>query len=264
MKIEHTSIRGFLSMKRKSEGSIYRLEFDLLAPFPEITHAVFLRHGGVSPPPFDSLNLCLSVGDAEKNVQSNCERVQKILKAKKIHTSKQCHGCNLIQVLPESEERLGPADGLLTNLRDQALLIKHADCQAALFYDPVQKAIGAVHSGWRSSVLNIYEKAVQRMKALYGSQPKDLRVCISPSLGPSSAEFIHYKTELPEAFYPFKGDKNTFDFWAVSRWQLEAAGVRKEHIEIAEIDTMQNTHDFFSHRGEKVTGRNGTAIVLHY
>lgn len=244
-------------LRKKSEG-VEWLEFELLAEIPSLRHGVFLRHGGVSQPPFDSLNVGGGTGDDLVSIERNRSLVAKILGVESLVSGKQAHETNLLNI-PTNDPLLETScDALFTEQPSLALLIKHADCQAALFYNPMQKKIGAVHCGWRGNVQNIYAKAV----AFMGGNPADLLVCISPSLGPKAAEFKNYKTELPASFLPFKvGATNHFDLWATSRSQLEEAGVLPHHIQIAEICTFAHPEDFFSYRRDKVCGRNGTVIL---
>lgn len=142
------------------------------------------------------------------------------------------------------------------------LTILHADCQVALFYDPIQHAITVTHCGWRGSVQNIYQESIAAMRSLYGTKAENLLVGISPSLGPSASQFIHYQRELPESFYPFQVKPLYFDFWAISKWQLRECGVLPHHIEIAEICTYSHPEDFFSYRRIKTSGRHATIASL--
>ncbi len=98
------------------------------------------------------------------------------------------------------------------------------------------------------SALNIYAHAIEQMKNRFGSNPADLLVCISPSLGPEEAEFMHYRHELPEIFGNFKLDPPILIFWTISEYQLQAAGILPHHIEIARLSTYSNAHDYFSYR----------------
>lgn len=141
-------------------------------------------------------------------------------------------------------------------------MIKHADCQAAIFFDPVERAVGAVHCGWRGNVQNIYRHTVETFQSQFGSRVENLLVCISPSLGPENAEFINHERELPQEFLSFKQKVCHFDLWAIARWQLEEVGVLPQHIEIANICTFSDAGDFFSFRREKKTGNHGTVVVL--
>jgi YfiH family protein len=140
------------------------------------------------------------------------------------------------------------------------LLIKVADCQPIFIVDPVRRVIANVHSGWRGSVTNIAGKTVGIMRDRYGCRPSDLLAAVGPSLGPCCAEFRNYPTELPEPFLRYQVKPTYFDFWAISRDQLESAGVKPENIEVAGRCTVCETRDFFSYRGEKVTGRLAAVI----
>lgn len=248
-------------MIRKNKNEIEWLEFELLADFPRLKHAVFLRHGGVSEGVFKSLNLSYDLGDEVDRVLFNRSKAAAILGVNKWHCCKQNHGAK-IEIL--SHRNPGPfySDGLATAALNHALMVQHADCQAALFYDPIRHAAAAVHSGWRSSVQNIYANAVAIMQKVFYSDPRNLHVCISPSLGPESAEFIHYKKELPESFWDYQIKPFHFDFWSISEMQLINAGVLKHHIQIAKIDTKTNPQDYFSYRYCKIRGGHGTAAVL--
>ncbi len=146
----------------------------------------------------------------------------------------------------------------MTEKRGVGLGVRHADCQAAIFYDPKKHVIAGVHAGWRGNVKNIYKKTIQQMKRTYGTNPKDLIVCISPSLGPSNAEFTNYKTELPESFWRFKEQECHFNLWEIASGQLIELGVPEDQIEIASICTFDHENDFFSFRRERKTGRNLT------
>lgn len=233
--------------------------FSLLNNHKELIQGTLHRAGGVSSGPYDSLNCADYVGDNPNSVAENLSRIQKKLNFQEIVLAKQEHGDKVIQVDAPS---FPTCDALITNQKNLPILIRHADCQAALIYDPMHQAIAAVHSGWKGSTLNIYAKTITAMNQAFGSHSKELLVCISPSLGPESAEFIHYRKELPESFREFQVKPNYFDFWAISRWQLEQAGILKEHIEIAKIDTLTNPKEYFSYRRDRVSGRNGTFIYL--
>jgi len=231
-------------MIRKEKNGIVWLEFEILQQFPFISHGCFTRKGDGH----DSFTV------AE---QKNRQLIEELLSSPIIELN-QVHSDT---VLPLPFSRDTPCDGIVTDQKNKALMIKHADCQAAFFVDPKRKLIGATHSGWRGSAQNIYEKTVRSLQAL-GSDPKDLIACIGPSLGPSHAEFINWETELPPSFSPYQlGDH--FDFWAISRHQLESCGLLPHNIEIARICTFSTPELFFSYRRDnKTTGRNGACISL--
>jgi purine-nucleoside/S-methyl-5'-thioadenosine phosphorylase / adenosine deaminase len=142
------------------------------------------------------------------------------------------------------------------------LMIKQADCQAVLLYDPEHQGIANVHCGWRGNVNGVIGEAVRSMKKTYGSRPSRLLAGISPSLGPCCAEFIHYRDEIPAHYWSFQVKPTYFDLWQISRNQLLEAGLTEEHIEVAGVCTACHTENFYSYRKEGNTGRFGTVIAL--
>lgn len=230
-------------MLRKKKNGITWLEFELLQLFPEVKHGVLL-------------GLPLE----EARFEENGPKVQELFGAEKCARLKQCHKKDVIEV--RKAGLFEEYDGMVTAEKGVGLFIRHADCQGAIFYDPIHHAIGSVHCGWRGSVSNIYQETIKEMETLYGTDPEDLIVCIGPSLGPEAAEFKHYKEELPEHFWPFQIKPFYFDFWEISRMQLIEGGVPEEQIEVAEICTFSNEKDCYSYRRNKNTSLFGTFVVL--
>jgi polyphenol oxidase len=263
---QHFFVRYFV-MQRFYHEKLEWLEFDLLADLPQVKHAVYLRHGGVSEEPYASLNTGFHRGDVTDRVQANIEIIQSHQREQipswiKTVCGEARHSKNVANVNSKSPNLILDVDGIATKESGITLMMKHADCQIALIYDPVHHVIANVHAGWRGSVANIYKEMIAKMKYWYGSQPEELLVCISPSLGPEHAEFIHYQSELPEDFWDFQVRPLYFDFWSISEYQLQAEGVLPHHIEVARLCTYSNPHDYFSHRRDKVTGRHATCITL--
>jgi len=214
-------------MLRHKRGSQEWLEFEIFQEFKDIEHAVFLR--GSEP--------ASEEGFAKPY---------------------QVHG----KIVLEAVEGAGkPCDGLVTDKAGVQLLIRHADCQAAIFYDPVKKVIANVHAGWRGQGLNIYQEVIDQMRHKYGSKPENLFVGISPSLGPCCAQFIHYEKELPAHFWEYQERPLYFDLWAIAQWQLTQAGIVPSHIQVAEVCTCCNPSDYFSYRRDRVPGRNQATMV---
>lgn len=247
-------------MIQKSKDGIHWLEFEILAK-QGLVHGVFLRHGGVSEGAYGTLNAGGGSGDDANNVEENRSRILKALGIKRYAAGKQVHGNNVVWVNDESLQ-VGDCDALITQNTSLSLMIKHADCQAAIIYDPVCRALANVHSGWRGNVKNIYRATVEKMKQTFGSKPEDLLVGISPSLGPDHAEFKNYRTEFPEEFWRFEVRPEHFDLWAIARHQFESCGVLPDHIQIASICTYANPQDYFSYRRDKITGRHATVAML--
>lgn len=246
-------------MQRNSDGSLHWLTFDLLAECPTLVHAVFLREGGVSSGDFSSLNFGLVQGDHADNVIENRKRALKALNVEHCCDLWQHHGKRVVQAKASCQER---GDGMTTQVSNLALMILHADCQAAIFYDPVNHALALAHCGWRGSVQNIYSETIASMQSNYFSKPENILVAISPSLSPLASEFINYQTELPEVFYPFQIKPTYFDFWSISKWQLMQCGILEHHIEISDLCTYSNPAEFFSYRRIKQSGRHATIAYL--
>jgi YfiH family protein len=244
--------------------------FAVLSRVPGLVHGVFGRHGGVSQPPYDTLNVAWSNGDNPDAVCENLARVQRTIGTPRLVAARQVHGTDIQVVdatmLAQATERFGvllvpPADALVTRLSGIGLLIKIADCQAVFLVDPRRKVLANVHCGWRGSVQNILGKVVQLLEERFQCHPADLLAAISPSLGPCCAEFRHYREELPESLWSFRQELQHFDFWAISRWQLRNAGLRAEHIEVAGRCTVCEHDRFFSYRAAKVTGRMAAVLA---
>jgi hypothetical protein len=230
---------------------------------PAVSSATFSRHGGASEQPYHSRNVGLHVGDDEALVLQNRAIIKEELGLARLVSAKQVHGDSILNVdwLPDADVEHAGHDALMTNIPEIGLMIQQADCQAVMLYDPEHGAVANIHSGWRGSVANIIAKTVAAMIFAYGTRPAALLAAISPSLGPCCGEFVQYRTELPLSFHAYQVQPNHFDFWAISRDQLRAAGVRIEHIEIAGRCTVCN-ENYFSYRRDRVTGRFASVIGM--
>lgn len=234
-------------------------EFEILQGHP-LVHGVFTRRGGVSEPPFNSLNLADNLGDDPDAVIENKRRIAKALDINLPIFLNQVHSDRVHEIV--LSDQVLEADGMVTCQKDIPIAIRHADCQAAIFYDPVHHAVANVHAGWRGNVQNIYAKTVEKMIRLFGTDPEELIVCISPSLGPKHAEFVNYENELPRDFWIHKNEKHQFNLWSIAKDQLTAMKIPDSQIEIASFCTFENKDDFFSYRRSKLTGRNATIVCL--
>lgn len=233
---------------------------------PGLQHGVFNRRGGVSPAPWNSLNLSHGVGDEPQNVWENRRRIKMVLGLDALASAHQVHGDRVREVRAEDlatgeDPEFAECDALITRQPGVGLLIQQADCQAVLLHDPVQGAVGIAHVGWRGSVAGIIGRTVATMTERFGTDPGRLRAAISPSLGPCCAEFVNHARELPAEFLRFRCGENHFDFWAISASQLQAAGLAPEAVHRASTCT-RCAEEFFSYRREKMTGRFGTVIAL--
>jgi hypothetical protein len=248
-----------------SERDVPFFQFPALSVYPRLAHFVFTRQGGVSTSAFRSLNVSFSTGDNAEHVETNLSIIRQITGAGSLLFMNQVHG-KTIKILRKSngQDSAGPftADAMVTDLPGVALLVKQADCQAVILYDPVKQVISNVHCGWRGSVQGILSEVIAVMGAEFGCDPSCLRAAVGPSLGPCCAEFVTHREIFPESFSPFMVRDNHFDLWAVSRFQLVASGLKNGHIESADSCTRCRTDLFYSYRGEGRTGRFATVVML--
>jgi hypothetical protein len=262
--------------------SFYRVSaFD---EYPYLKHAIFTRNGGVSQAPFDSLNLSSSVGDSPQAVRENsryaCQAVQ--VELEQTVSCHLVHGADILTI-NKANRRLvmGQADGLVTGEPDIYLFMRFADCVPLLFFDPVSRAVGLTHAGWRGLVKNAAGATVEAMVNRLGCRPENIISLIGPSIGPCCYEVgpdvIEAVAQVfaePARLFKHDTDKNGlektglekisrayFDMWEANRRQLTQAGIR--HIIQAGLCTACRTHEFFSHRAEKGrTGRFGVLIGI--
>ena len=242
--------------------------------FPEnITQAVFTRQGGVSPRPWDSLNVGGAIGDDIAHVRENRIRSFKALgrAPESIHDVWQVHSADVIYAdAPRPLDReYQKADILLTDNPQVTLFMRFADCAPVLLHDAKKQVIGLVHSGWLGTVRGAAGAAVRAMQSRYGSNPADILAAIGPSIGPDHYEVgADVIAQVRRAFGDEAGsllEKHGvsvhFDLWKANRMLLEREGV--QHIEIAGLCTACHPSDWFSHRGEQgKTGRFGTLLAM--
>ncbi len=235
-----------------------------------ISQGFFNRHGGQSLVPFNTNNVSHGVGDTELAIAKNRLSIKKMLGVDILLSAQQVHEDKVYSsfgIQLESDVEVNGFDALVTNQRGVGLMIQQADCQAVLLFDSVTQTIAAAHCGWRGSVVGIIGNTLEVMKSYFKVKPEDLQVAVSPSLGPCCSEFIHHRRELPDSFRDFQVKENYFDFWKITRWQLEQAGVPEEAVSVAEVCTSCSP-DYFSYRrarryGDGVTGRNCSVIALN-
>ena len=174
------------------------VSFRLFAPYKDLTAAVSTRLGGISTGDFKSLNMSFSTGDDKEAVKENRRRYFNALgiSIKDLVGCNQVHGVHIEQVTKKDcgrgvegkEDALPGCDGLITNEPGVALTMNFADCTPLLFFDPVRKAIGLAHGGWRGTAGNIAGLTVEKMKEAFGSEAKDILAAIGPAMGPDRFE----------------------------------------------------------------------------
>jgi YfiH family protein len=152
-------------------------------------------------------------------------------------------------------------DAVMTDQKKVGLLVRHADCQAAFFYDPKKNVIAAVHAGFRGQVLKVYTQTLHKLKKKYGCCAKDLLVAISPSLGFDHAEFKNFKSEFPPSLHKYEHD-GFMDLKTMAFEELIHEGVQPQNIDIDPRCTYGQDQLFYSYRKNKTTSRLASLIFL--
>ena len=272
---EGNNLSYYIEHKNKN---IWHGKFSIF-PNELVTHAISTRLGGVSKKPYDSLNLAFHVGDYIDAVRDNRQLFAHslFLNAKDIVSAKQVHGANVAMVTKKHsglgakdyESAIDDTDALITNVVDVPLLLCFADCTPLLFVDPVNRAVGVAHAGWKGTANRIAEKTIVAMKENFGTNPKDCLVGIGPSISKEVYEVgedvVRIFREFPDnsGFLFNVGNKFHLDLWEANRRILINAGVLPENIEVAGACTFGENSWYYSYRAENgVCGRIGALIAL--
>lgn len=240
-------------------------------------HGVFTRRGGVSPEPWDTLNVGGTVGDRPERVFENRRRsfeqfgrsTASIFDVWQVHSSDVvCADSPRLREAPHQK-----ADAILTDQPGVTLFMRFADCVPILLHDPVKNVVGLVHAGWQGTVQGTITAAVSAMRDCYRSNPSDIVAAIGPSIaahhypiGPDVAQQVEaaFGASAADLLSPVateNGNRVQFDLWAANRLLLQRSGVRR--IEISGFCTACHLVDWYSHRGDHgKTGRFGVLIGL--
>ncbi len=244
-----------------------------------VTIAFSTRFGGVSPFPFNSLNLGLSVPDSKENVIENRLRFVSALggDCENVVLGEQVHGCKVEKVNePGSEEILkgeapgiGETDGLITKVPNIPLMGSFADCVPIFLLEPGIPIAGLIHAGWRGSFKEIAKKAVRMMQEM-GGKPDRIKAILGPSIGPCcyqvGKEIYNQAVEIghPLQVFAFKGQNMFLNLWQLNTNQLIRSGVLEKNIINSQICTCCENDIFFSYRkGYHNTGRMMGMIFLN-
>ena len=267
-----------------SSGLLPMVESPLFQRETGIQHGFSTRKGGVSKEHLASLNLSFSVEDAKENVLENFRRIgERFGKTPEDFVlSKQSHETKVLKVgtkdrgkgITKDRDYEG-IDALITDEKGIILSCFSADCVPILFYDPIHKAVGACHSGWRGTKGKILQNVVEEMRKHFSSNPAEILIAIGPSI---CKEQYVVSEDLALSFledYPDLGedtaspiqriskDKFQLDLWDLNRRIALNCGIKEEHISISGYCTMENPELFFSHRySQGKRGLQGAFICL--
>ncbi|MBL8741429.1 MAG: peptidoglycan editing factor PgeF [Myxococcales bacterium] len=248
------------------------LESRLLAS-SRFSHGFFTREGGVSPAPFDSLNMAASVGDDPTNVRTNVSRAAAALgvPASRLYYLSQVHGVDAVTLtgdeVPDDVVHLR-GDITLSRVAGVACGVRSADCGTLLIGDRSSGAVCAVHSGWRGTVSNAAASGIRALRDLVGGAG-DLVVAIGPlieaccfEVGDDVAAELAACSKEGEAAVDRTRAKPHVDLRRILDAQLAEAGVAPDAIEHVRGCTVCDRERFFSFRRDgKASGRLLAAIV---
>lgn len=249
-----------MSFETRERDGVVFLTSSLL-PVP---HAFSTRLGGVSPAPWDSLNLRPGMGDGEAALRENYRRfcrcagvdMDRLVLSKQVHetTVRLCTAADAGKGL--DRQRDYAADGLITHEKNLPLAVFSADCGVILLHDPVTGAVGGVHAGWRGCAGGILEQAVQSLHENFGARPENLLAALGPCIGQCCFETdgdvpAAMRNALGADAEPFlerRGPKYHVDLAGLNRVWLLRAGLLPEHIDVCGLCTACRPDLFWSHR----------------
>ena len=259
-------------MKNSQLNGIEVFSFEQFG-FSKIPHGFITRTGGISPAPWQSLNLSTTGGDSRENVIENRKRIFEIINrpVDSLFDAWQIHGNKIINVnAPRGLENLpDKADGLVTNNVNVTLFMRFADCVPILLFDPIKGVVGIFHAGWKETLRKIVSRGVKVFLNDYHSNLNDIVAGIGPSICTDHYEIKDDVAQIVEKTFKKKTEEVLtisksgihFNLTKANQIILQQSGVTK--IENSNICTACDTTKWFSHRGENgATGRFGAYIAL--
>jgi polyphenol oxidase len=225
-------------------------------------HGFTTKLGGVSPAPFDGLNLGDKWGDTQENVEENRRRLRQVAGTDTVLAVSQVHGTRVLHVSAGADAqqvRAQEADGLCSDEPGVGLCVHVADCVPILMADPATGACAALHAGWRGTVAGMGPAGVAAMAANFGSQARDLRVALGPCIGSCCFEVGPEVVDQVEATWPgaraagivlqFGDHRPHVDLRLLLQLQLVHAGVLFDNIDTTRACTFCDPGKrFYSYR----------------
>ena len=241
----------------------------------EARHGFLTRYGGVSKGEFASLNLGSNRGDNPENVRENYRRAAELAGAgiDDCCVTNQVHK-NEVRIVTSADKHVClsktpyECDGIVTGEKKLPIFCFTADCVPVLLWDRENRACGAIHCGWRSSVGDILKNAVEKMESL-GAKAENICAAIGPAIGfccfetdddvPNAvSEYLHGNTE--GLFRKREDGKTLVDLREANRRRLLELGLKAENIDVSDECTMCSHEKYWSHRYTK--GRRGSQAAF--
>lgn len=262
---------GHMELCRQNEVAFLR--FPAFSQLGFVKDAFSTRLGGVSEGEYTSMNLAFGRGDDPEHVRENYRRFSRAVgfDENRLVSSAQDHHTRIRRVgkaqagvgIFKPQDAPG-IDGLITDEPGVTLVTHYADCVPLYFVDPINRVIGLGHAGWRGTVAEMAQHMVEAMQQAFGSAPKDLVAAIGPSIGPCCYEVdtpviekVKALSYVPveQVLHPVSEEKAMLNLWELNRQIMIKAGIRPDHITVAEVCTCCHHDLLFSHRATK--GRRG-------
>ena len=251
--------------------------------FESVTTFVTTRHNNTRiAEPRGNFNLGLYCGDDEANVENNLQQLCSSLGIARtqLFYPRQVHGHEVLTIdsefisLPRDKQlaALDGVDAIVTNVPHIAIAVTTADCVPILLYDPVQRAIAAIHAGWRGTAQEIVRHTIERMQQQFGTCSAHIHAAIGPCIGIDAYEVgdevidamrnVGFDIESITIRNAQSG-KMHIDLAATNADLLLRCGVDLMNIEVCGICTHRNCADFYSVRtlGNE-TGRFLTGAMM--
>lgn len=263
----------------KFGNGIPYISFNALEQTGMVVNAFSTRQGGVSVGCLESMNLGFNRGDLDENVLKNHKIFAKAVgfPYENIVTTNQTHTTNVRVVTKEDcgkgiakDRDYSDVDGLITNIPGIVLATYYADCVPLYILDPINKAIGLSHSGWKGTVKRIGDNTLKLMNENYGINPKDVICCIGPSICQDcyeisedvANEFINEFGKNNKILYNKGNGKYQLNLWESVKQVFLDAGVEYDNIYTTDICTCCNKDELFSHRGHHGKRGNLAAFLM--
>ena len=245
----------------KERFGVPYLSYPMLENTGIVNHGFSTKLGGVSKGHCATMNISTTRGDDPEAIAENKRRIAAAIgvEVEDMTFTHQTHTTNVAVVREENRgTRFMETDGMVTNVPGICLVTFYADCVPLYFVDPVKKAIGMSHSGWRGTVGKIGKVTIEKMTEVYGSNPEDLVVAIGPSICQDCYEVSEdvieqFKANFaegiwPELFYQKDNGKYQLNLWKANEHVFLETGVKKENIAVTNVCTHCNPDILFSHR----------------
>lgn len=225
------------------------------------------RKGGISPAPYNSLNLGLDLGDDEQHVEENLQRLCQQAHIAIPHRCIQVHGIEALICQGKGHQHASQADILLTQSPQTALAVRTADCLPILLVDTQTGVSAAVHAGWRGTAQKIAQHAIKHMQA-WGSKPENILASLGPCIGAccfevsleTAAQLANTHSDAIHHLH-IQGQKSYPDLQAINQLQLMDCGLPATNIETIAQCTHCQENDFFSWRRNREKSGRMLAIL---